>query len=72
MQQSKVSVKHSKKTLSSSHSLIRTYSIFGGVGAGRGWGGAGHLFETGHLLTFSAFRTGSYSRWALIQGWALI
>ena len=34
------------------------------------WGGC--LFEAGHLLTFSAFRMGTYSRWALIQGWALI
>ena len=30
------------------------------------------LFEAGHLLTFSAFRMGTYSRWALIRGWALI
>ena len=37
---------------------------------GRGWGG--HLFETGRLLTFSACRMGAYSRWTLIQGWALI
>ena len=29
-----------------------------------GWGG--RLFEAGHLLTFSAFRMGAYSRWALI------
>ena len=35
-----------------------------------GWGG--HLFEAGRLLTFSAFRMGIYSRWALIRGWALI
>ena len=34
------------------------------------WGG--HLFEAGRLLTFSAFRMGAYSRWALIRGWALI
>ena len=26
----------------------------------------------GRLLTFSAFRMGAYSRWVLIQGWALI
>ena len=31
---------------------------------GGGWGG--------RLLTFSAFRMGAYSRWALIRGWALI
>ena len=35
-----------------------------------GWGG--RLFEAGRLLTFSAFRMGAYSRWALIRGWALI
>ena len=35
-----------------------------------GWGG--RLFEAGCLLTFSAFRMGAYSRWALIRGWALI
>ena len=33
-------------------------------GEGLGWGG--HLFEAGRLLTFSAFRMGAYSRWALI------
>ena len=32
----------------------------------------GRLFEAGFLLTFSAFRMGAYSRWALIRGWALI
>ena len=32
----------------------------------------GRLFEAGCLLTFSAFRMGAYSRWALIRGWALI
>ena len=37
----------------------------GGVGGER-------LFEGGRLLNFSAFRMGAYSRWALIQGWALI
>ena len=31
----------------------------------------GRLFEAGRLLTFSAFRMGAYSRWALIRGWAL-
>ena len=34
--------------------------------------GGGRLFEAGRLLTFSAFRMGAYSRWALIRGWALI
>ena len=37
---------------------------------GVGWGG-GRLLEVGRLLTFSTFRVGAYSRWALIQGWAL-
>ena len=35
-----------------------------------GWDG--RLFEAGCLLTFSAFRMGAYSRWALIRGWAFI
>ena len=35
-------------------------------------GGGGRLFEAGRLLTFSAFRMGAYSRWALIRGWALV
>ena len=34
---------------------------------GRGWGGGGRLFEAGHLLTFSAFWMGAYSRWVLIN-----
>ena len=34
--------------------------------------GGGRLFEAGRLLTFSAFRMGAYSMWALIRGWALI
>ena len=37
-----------------------------------GGGGGGRLFEAGRLLTFSAFRMGAYSSWALIRGWALI
>ena len=37
-----------------------------------GGGGGGRLFEAGRLLTFSAFRMGAYSRWALIRGWAFI
>ena len=41
-----------------------------GIGREVGWGGL--LFEAGRLLTFSAFRMGAYSRWALIRGWALI
>ena len=40
------------------------------MGAGGRWGG--RLFEAGRLLTFSAVRTGAYSRWAVIRGWALI
>ena len=43
------------------------------IGRRRGWGGVGVcLFEAGRLLTFSAFRMGAYSRWALIRSWALI
>ena len=34
--------------------------------SGGGGGGDGRLFEDGHLLTFSAFRMGAYSRCALI------
>ena len=34
--------------------------------------GGGCLLEAGRLLTFSTFRMGAYSRWALIRGWALI
>ena len=40
-----------------------------GVGGG---GGGGRLFEAERLLTFSAFRMGAHSRWALIGDWALI
>ena len=47
-----------------------TYLGLSGSGWEVGWGG--HLFEAGRLLTFSAFRMGAYSRWALIRGWALI
>ena len=39
-------------------------------GRALGWGG--RLFEAGRLLTFSAFRIGAFSRWALIRGWALM
>ena len=39
---------------------------------GGGGGGGGRLFEGEPLLTFSAFRMGTYLRWALIRGWALI
>ena len=44
----------------------------GGVGRGRGGGRGRCLFEAGRLLTFSAFRMGASSGWALIRGWALI
>ena len=40
------------------------YLSLSGSGREVGWGG--------RLLTFSAFRMGAYSRWALIRGWALI
>ena len=46
--------------------LVLTQFLGGGVG----WGG--RLFEAGRLLTFTTFRMGAYSRWALIRGWALI
>ena len=49
--------------------LVAYLSLSGGGREVR-WGG--RLFEAGRLLTFSAFRMGTYSRWALIQGWALI
>ena len=77
-----------KKTPFSGKSLISTCSIFcgwegkwGGVGVSalfsltgnrREWVGGGRLFEAGRLLPFSAFRTGAYSRWALMRNWALI
>ena len=42
------------------------------MGVGGRWGGSGRLFEAGRLLTFSAFRMGTYLRWVLIRGWAPI
>ena len=53
-----------KKTPSSGKSLISTYSILGG------WGGAGRLFE--FEWEWEGGGEGTYSRWALIRGWALI
>ena len=48
-------------------------SLIGVCVGGSGVGvGAYLLFEAGRLLTFSAFRMGAYSRWALIRGWVLI
>ena len=44
--------------------VVVTYLSSSGSGREVGWGG--------RLLTFSAFRMGAYSRWALIRGWALI
>ena len=44
--------------------VVVAYLSSSGSGKEVGWGG--------RLLTFSAFRMGTYSRWALIQGWALI
>ena len=61
--------------------LVLIKFLGGGVGvvaylslsaSGRKVGCGGRLFEVGRLLTFSAFRMGAYSRWALIRGWALI
>ena len=49
---------------------VVAYLSLSGSGREVGWGG--RLFEAGRLLTFSAFRMGAYSRWALIRGWALI
>ena len=55
--------------------LVLIHFLEGGVGvvaylslsrSGREVGWGGRLFEAGHLLTFSAFRMGAYSRWALI------
>ena len=48
------------------------YLRLSGSGREVGWGGDGRLFEAGRLLTFSAFRVGACSRWALIRGWAPI
>ena len=51
--------------------------IFLGGGGGGGGGGGWVLIRGfsclrgGRLLTFPAYRVGTYSRWALIQGWAL-
>ena len=50
--------------------MVVAYLSLSGSGREAGWGG--RLFEAGRLLTFSAFRMGAYSRWALIRGWALI
>ena len=41
------------------------------------WGGGGHFFEAGHLLTLGhqggyLFEEGIYSWWVLIGGWTLI
>ena len=65
MKQSKVSVKYSEENsvFGTGGSLIIYYLSL----CGREWGGGGHLIDAGHLLTFSAFRMGTYSRWALIR-----
>ena len=44
---------------------VVAYLSLSEIGREVGWGG--RLFETGHLLTFSAFRMGAYSRWALLR-----
>ena len=67
MQQSKVSVKYSEEN--SVFGKVSYYLLLEFLWEGVGWGGC--LFEAGRLLTFSAFRMGAYSRWALIRGWAL-
>ena len=52
------------------NSRLSAYSNKYGIllGGGGGGGGGGRLFEAGRLITFSAFRMGAYSRWALIRG----
>ena len=52
-----------KKTPSSGGSLVIYYLSL----CWKEWGGSGRLLEAGSLLTFSAFRMGAYSRWALIR-----
>ena len=57
--------------------LLNLFTQVGGVGWALIWvwlggGGGGRLFEAGRLLTFSAFRMGACSRWALIRCWVLI
>ena len=49
---------------------VVAYLSLSGSGREVGWGGC--LFEAGGSLTFSAFRMGTYLRWALIRAWALI
>ena len=61
-----------KKTPSSGKSLISIYSILGVVANLSSSGSGRKVWWGGRLLTFSAFRMGAYSRWALIRGWALI
>ena len=61
MQQSKVSVKYSEEN--SVFGRVSYYLLLEFLWEGVGWGG--RLFEAGRLLTFSAFRMGAYSRWAL-------
>ena len=49
---------------------VVAYLSLSGSGREVGWGGVGwahKIFEAGRLLTFSAFRMGAYSRWALIK-----
>ena len=61
MQQSKVSVKYSEEN--SVFGRVSFYLLLEFLSEGVGLGG--------RLLTFSAFRMGGYSRWALIRGWAV-
>ena len=46
--------------------FFSTYSIFFMVSGKREWDGGGHVCEAGCLLTSSAFRMGTYLKWALI------
>ena len=61
MQESKVSVKYSEEN--SVFGRVSHYLLLEFSSEGVGWGG--RLFEAGRLLTFSAFRMGAFSKWAL-------
>ena len=67
MEQSKVSVNYCEENSvfgEVSYLYLFNFKVIvtqvGGVGV--------DLFEAGRFLTFSAFRKGAYSRWALIRG----
>ena len=64
---------HSGAASSTSHNVTSANGSVAREAVRACWtdGGGGRLFEAGRLLTFSTFRVGAYSRWALIRGWAL-